>query len=166
MTETTLQFTREISASAHNVWRSWTEPDLLKQWFAPKPVATTQSVIGPQLGGGFNTTMVIPDMPEPMSSDGCVLAADPSQRPAITNMMTGGFQLQDTSGEGQFPFTAEMTISAHDTGCTYTVTVRHLDAAGANHSAQWDSSTDGGPQPTRWPTWQERSANRAKIVRY
>ena len=148
MTETTLQFTREISASPHSIWRCWTEPDLLKEWFAPKPVATTHAVIEPRSGGHFNTTMVAPDMPEPMSGEGCVLAAEQGQRFAFTNMMTRGFQPQDTSGEGQFPFTAEITISAHDTGCTYTVTVRHLDVAGAEAHRKmgffegWGSAAD------------------------
>ncbi|MCK0095251.1 SRPBCC domain-containing protein [Yoonia sp. F2084L] len=132
MIETTLQFTREINASAHSIWRCWTEPELLKQWFAPKPVVTTEAVIEPHSGGCFNTTMVVPDMPKPMMGEGCVLAADPGKRFAFTNMMKGAFQPQDTSGEGQFPFTADITIKAHDTGCTYTVTVRHLNKAGAD----------------------------------
>lgn len=131
MSDTTLQFTREIAASAHSIWRCWTEPELLMQWFAPAPVKTTHAAIDPSPGGSFDTTMVIPDFPEPMASKGCVLAADPGKRFAFTNMMKAGFQPQDTSGEGQFPFSAEIMITAHDTGCTYTVTVRHLDAAGA-----------------------------------
>ncbi|MEO1640967.1 MAG: SRPBCC domain-containing protein [Pseudomonadota bacterium] len=131
MTDTTLQFTREIAASAHSIWRCWTEPELLMQWFAPAPVKTTAAAIDPIPGGRFDTTMVIPDFPDPMTGQGCVLAADPCKRFAFTNMMTAGFQPQDQSGEGQFPFTAEITITAKDTGCTYTVTVRHLDTAGA-----------------------------------
>ena len=131
MSDTTLQFTREIAASAHSIWRCWTEPELLMQWFTPRPVETTAAAIDPHPGGRFDTTMVIPDFPEPMSSEGCVLAADPGARFAFTNMMTAGFQPQDNSGEGQFPFTAEITIAAKEIGCTYTVTVRHLNAAGA-----------------------------------
>ncbi len=131
MSDTTLSFTREIDASPHSIWRCWTEPDLLMQWFAPVPVKTTAARIEPVPGGHFDTTMVIPDFPEPMSGHGCVLAADPATRFAFTNMMSAGFQPQDNSGEGQFPFTAEITLDPHEKGCTYTVTVRHLDAAGA-----------------------------------
>ena len=148
MTETTLQFTREIEASANSVWRCWTEPELLMQWFTPKPVQTTKAIIEPTPGGRFDTTMVIPDMPGPISSEGCVLAAEPGQRFAFTNMMTGGFQPQDTSGEGQFPFSADIAITASDSGCTYSVVVRHLDAAGADaHRAMgffegWGTAAD------------------------
>ena len=132
MTDTTLSFTRDVAVSANSIWRCWTEPALLEQWFAPKPVTTKDVVIDAFSGGRFNTTMLIPDMPDPMVGTGCVLAAEPNKRFAFTNMMTGGFHPQDTSGPGQFPFTAEITITAKDTGCTYQVAVRHLDVTGAN----------------------------------
>jgi uncharacterized protein YndB with AHSA1/START domain len=131
MTDTTLTFTRQIAASANSIWRCWTEPALLEQWFAPKPVVTKDVVIDAFPGGRFHNTMLIPDMPEPMVGRGCVLAADPNRRFAFTNMMRENFQPQETSGAGQFPFTAEITLQATDTGCDYTVTVRHLDVAGA-----------------------------------
>jgi hypothetical protein len=76
--------------------------------------------------------MLFPEMPDPIVDEGCVLVADPNKRFAFTNMMFGGLQPQDASGAGQFPFTAEITISAKDTGCSYQVTVRHLDEASAN----------------------------------
>ena len=148
MSDTTLTFSREIAASAGSIWRCWTEPELLRQWFAPEPVKTTEAAIDLVPGGRFDTTMVIPDFPEPMTGQGCVLAADAGKRFAFTNMMTAGFQPQDQSGEGQFPFTAEITITAKDTGCTYRVTVRHLDTAGAEaHKARgffegWGTAAD------------------------
>ena len=32
-----LMLTRIIDAPRHKVFRAWTDPDLLKQWFAPLP---------------------------------------------------------------------------------------------------------------------------------
>lgn len=131
MSDTTLSFTRELAAAPINVWRCWTEPALLEQWFAPKPVRTTDVVIDPTPGGRFDTTMHIPDMPDPVTGQGCVLVADQAQRFVFTNMMRGGFQPNDTTGPGAMSFTAEITITPRDTGCTYVVTVRHADAEGA-----------------------------------
>ena len=148
MTDTTLTFTRELAVSAHSVWRCWTEPELLMQWFAPRPVRTTDVVIEARPGGAFKNTMHIPDMPEPMHGNGCVLAADPGRRFAFTNMMQQDFQPQDATVGGGFPFTAEILITPKDTGCTYTVTVRHIDAAGADkHKAMgffqgWGTAAD------------------------
>ena len=148
MSDTTLSFTRELAAAPINVWRCWTEPALLEQWFAPKPVRTTDVVIEPYPGGRFDTTMHIPDMPDPMTGHGCVLVAEEARRFAFTNMMAGGFQPNDTSGPGGFAFTAEIVITPRDTGCTYTATVRHMDTAGAEMHRNmgffdgWGTATD------------------------
>ena len=126
MTDTTLTFTRDLTASANAVWRCWSEPELLRKWFAPKPVVTSHAEIDARPGGRFDTTMQVPGMEEPMSGEGCIIAAEPGRRIAFTNMMKADFQPQDTSGPGEFPFTAEMIIEPRDTGCRYTVIVRHL----------------------------------------
>ena len=36
-----LVITRDIAASPDKLYRCWTEPELMKQWFAPKPWTTT-----------------------------------------------------------------------------------------------------------------------------
>lgn len=33
----TLTLTRTFDAPVHLVWRAWTEPKLLDQWWAPRP---------------------------------------------------------------------------------------------------------------------------------
>ena len=33
----TLTVERVLMASAGNVWRCWTEPELFEKWFCPKP---------------------------------------------------------------------------------------------------------------------------------
>ncbi|WP_296426490.1 SRPBCC domain-containing protein [Yoonia sp.] len=148
MTDTALSFTRDLAATPMNVWRCWTDAALLEQWFAPKPVVVTDALIAPFPGGQFNSTMHIPGVPKPVVGHGCVLVAEPGRRFAFTNMMTGGFQPADTTGPGQFPFTAEILIAARDTGCTYTAIVRHLTAQAAQAHREmgffdgWGTATD------------------------
>lgn len=53
----TLALTRLIDASPAAVFRCWTEPDLIRQWFAPKPWTTPAAKTDLRPGGGTLVTM-------------------------------------------------------------------------------------------------------------
>ena len=46
-----LVLTRLIDAPRDAVYRAWTEPELLKQWFAPKPFTTPVAELDVRPGG-------------------------------------------------------------------------------------------------------------------
>ena len=46
-----LVLTRIINASHDKVFRAWTEPELLKQWFAPLPYTTPVAELDVREGG-------------------------------------------------------------------------------------------------------------------
>ena len=46
-----LVLTRLIDAPREKVWRAWTEPELLKRWFAPKPYTTPVAELDVRPGG-------------------------------------------------------------------------------------------------------------------
>jgi uncharacterized protein YndB with AHSA1/START domain len=48
---------RLIDAPREKVFRCWIEPELLKQWFCPKPWSVSDAEIDARGGGAFNTTM-------------------------------------------------------------------------------------------------------------
>lgn len=135
MTGHSLTFTRTLRASPQNVWRCWTEPDLIRQWFAPKPVETTVAEIDPTPGGGFRTVMVVPDHGEMAGDAGCILVAEPARRLVWTNALGPGF-VPNLMGSGpmDFAFTADIVMEPDGTGCRYTATVHHAtDAAKRAH---------------------------------
>ena len=52
---------RNLDAPRDKLWRCWTEPELLQQWFCPKPWYVTDARIDLQPGGEFFTVMNGPD---------------------------------------------------------------------------------------------------------
>ncbi|SNS32668.1 SRPBCC family protein [Antarctobacter heliothermus] len=136
-----LRLDRLIQASPARVWRCWTEPDLLRQWFAPKPVETVEAVIDPRPGGRCFTVMRIPDMGD-MPGEGCFLVAEPDRRLVWTNTMQAGFRPVTLDAPGSFAFSVEITLSPEGDGCRYIATVRHADAAGCKIHA--DMGFEGG----------------------
>jgi uncharacterized protein YndB with AHSA1/START domain len=99
---------REVDVPPELVWRAWTEPELLKQWFTPKPWETPVCEIDLRPGGAFHTVMRSPEGDE-NDNTGCYLeivpgeklswtsALGPDFRPSITATDTGGDELYLTA---------------------------------------------------------------------
>lgn len=86
------------------------------------------ALIEPFARGKFNSTMHIPVVPYPVVMSGGVLVSKPGHLFVLTNMMTGDFQHNDTSGPGQFPFSAKIIINSNATGSSNAAIVRHIDS--------------------------------------
>ena len=56
-----LVLTRVLDAPRDKLWRCWVEPELLKQWFCPKPWYVSEARIDLRPGGEFFTLMNGPD---------------------------------------------------------------------------------------------------------
>jgi uncharacterized protein YndB with AHSA1/START domain len=70
MTDTTtteddaeVRITRVFDASRERVFRAWTDPDDVAQWFSPAPLTTPRESVRIDLrvGGRYELTMVMPD---------------------------------------------------------------------------------------------------------
>lgn len=132
MSETTLTFTRTLKASPAAVWRCWTEPDLIKQWFAPKPVETTVVEIELTPGGRFRTVMEVPGHGTMDNAPGCILVADAPHRLVWTSALGPGFHPTDFGDDPHaFAFSAEILIESDPAGCRYTATAMHATPAAA-----------------------------------
>lgn len=103
--ELDLVLERVIDVPPERVWAAWTKPELLKQWFCPKPWRVTDCEIDLRPGGAFKTVMCGPDGTE-IPSAGCYLevvtherlvwtdALAPGYRPAAEPFMTGALLLE------------------------------------------------------------------------
>ncbi|WP_164923977.1 SRPBCC family protein [Sinorhizobium fredii] len=85
-----LRFKRLLDAPRANVWRCWTEPKLLEQWFHPPSWTTEVKRLEPRPGGASHIIMRSPDG-EVSDGVGVFLEAVPERRLVFTNGFTSGW---------------------------------------------------------------------------
>lgn len=88
-----LELDREVDAPVELVWRAWTTPELVTQWFAPKPYETTHCEIDLRPGGVFHTVMRSPEGEE-NANTGCYLEVVPTERLVWTTAFAPGYRPQ------------------------------------------------------------------------
>lgn len=126
-----LIISRLISAPRAAVWRAWSEPDLLKEWWCPKPWTTQVLAFDLHPGGAFHTLMTGPDG-NTSDNPGSFLEVVPHSRLVFTSMLTAGWR----PGTPWLGFTAIITLSDEGTGTRYTATVMHPDLAAREQHEQ------------------------------
>ncbi len=109
---------RIFDAPREKVYRAWTEPKLLKQWFAPKPWTTPGAALDVRPGGSSMIVMRDPDgkdYPNPgiyldvveneklVFTDAFTAAWEPSEKPFMTAIIT----FEDL-GDGKTRYTARV----------------------------------------------------------
>ena len=121
---------REVDASPELVWRAWTEPDLLKQWFTPKPWETTTCEIDLRPGGAFHTIMRSPEGAE-NDNLGCYLEVVQGERLTWTSCLGPGFRPSITAsdtGDEAIHLTARIELQPNGHGGThYRAIATHSD---------------------------------------
>lgn len=118
--ETDLELIRHLKAPPAKVWRCWTEPKLIEQWFAPRPVVTRDVEIDLRPGGSFRSTMDVPDHGS-MVGHGCILDVVPERRLVWTDLLQGGYRPND----GGFGFTAFILLEPEGEGTLYRAIALH-----------------------------------------
>jgi uncharacterized protein YndB with AHSA1/START domain len=118
---------RTVDVPAAFVWKAWTTPEILMQWFCPKPWKTTRAEMDLQPGGAFRTRM---EGPEGQAFDnvGCFLEVIPQSRLVWTGALGPGFRPVVQDATTPFLMTAIISIESTPSGGTkYTATVLHAD---------------------------------------
>jgi uncharacterized protein YndB with AHSA1/START domain len=86
-----LVLTKIINAPRAKVYQGWTDPELMKQWFAPKPWATPVVEVDLRVGGGNLIVMRGPDGNE-FPSRGVYLEIVPNEKLVFTDAYTAGWE--------------------------------------------------------------------------
>lgn len=125
---------RAVPITTEQLWRGWTDPDVLVRWFTPKPWVTTEAEIDPVPGGIFRTVMCGPDG-ERNEGAGCVLEAVVNRRFVWTSAMSPGFRPVAPSNDG-YLFTAILEFTPTSSGAFYRATARHATPSDAASHAE------------------------------
>jgi len=114
-----LVLTRIIDAPREKVYRCWTEPELMKQWFVPKPWTAKSVEIDLRPGGSSLVVMADPDGNE-YPNPGIYLEVVPNERLVFTDAFTSAWQPSDK------PFMVGIiTFEEKDGKTLYTALARH-----------------------------------------
>lgn len=115
---------RTIDVPVDLVWAAWTQPEHLKEWFAPKPWLIVECEIDLRPGGMMRSVMRSPEG-EDFPNLGCFLEVVPNERLVWTDALHPGYR---PSPE---PFyTAVVTMQAEGSTTRYKAIAIHKDEAG------------------------------------
>ena len=119
-----LVLTRLFNAPPEKIFNAWTDPGLLKQWFAPLPWTVTKAETDVRSGG---TNLIVMRSPEGQEfpGHGVYLEVIKNQRIVFTNAFTKAWE----PSEQKPLMVVEVTFEQQGDFTNYTVRVRHWTIA-------------------------------------
>jgi uncharacterized protein YndB with AHSA1/START domain len=117
-----LVLTRLIDVPRHQLFRCWTEPALIVQWFTPPPWKTIRAEMDVRPGGASCITMQGPEGTE-VPHLGVYLEVVPDQRLVFTDAYTSAWQ-----PSAKPFFTCVLTFEDEAGQTRYTARARHWSA--------------------------------------
>ena len=115
---------RTIDVPVDLVWAAWTQPEHLKEWFAPKPWLIVDCEIDLRPGGMMRSVMRSPEG-EDFPNLGCFLEVVPNERLVWTDALHPGYRPSPEPF-----FTAVVTMQAEGSKTRYKAIAIHKDEAG------------------------------------
>ncbi|KFL31586.1 polyketide cyclase [Devosia riboflavina] len=117
--ERDLVLTRLIDASPAAVYSCWTDPELMKKWFAPKPWSTPRVTLDLRPGGG-NVVVMADEAGNEYPNPGQYLEVVPNKKLVFTDAFVG-----DWKPSGKPFFTCVLTFDDEGGKTRYTAVARH-----------------------------------------
>ncbi|WP_018657638.1 SRPBCC domain-containing protein [Actinomadura flavalba] len=128
-----LTLQRMIRAPRSAIWRAWTEPTQLQQWWVPAPTVARIDRLDVRPGGGFVSSMSDDGQAFVPHTDSIFLVTEPETRLVFTNAINSAWR---PAAPAPVAMTAEITLADHPEGTDYRVVVRHGDPANRDRHEQ------------------------------
>ncbi len=122
-----LAFERIVDLKPEEIWKAWTDPKLLTQWFTPKPWKTAEAHLDVRPGGAFATIMESPEG-QKFPNTGCYLEIVPNRKLVWTSALTADFRPQVKPENGaDLSLTAAIILEPKGNGTLYRAMAMHAD---------------------------------------
>src|SRR5438874_8639959 len=159
-TDRDLVLTRIIDAPPEKLFRAWTEPELMKQWFAPLPYTTPEAEVELRPGGANRIVMRDPQGKD-MPCSGVYLEVVPNERLVFTDAYTKAWE------PSAKPFMTVILTFENQGGKTkYTALVRHWTVADREAHEKMGFHQGWVSAPINWRLWSRSSEREAlKMLR-
>jgi uncharacterized protein YndB with AHSA1/START domain len=126
-----LTLRRVIQAPRATVWRAWTDPAHLEQWWVPAPAVARVDRLEVRPGGAFVTRLSTDGVAFGPHVDASFLVVDELERLVFTNAVDSRWR---PTSPDPVAMVAEIIFGDHPAGTDYRILVRHGDpAARARH---------------------------------
>jgi uncharacterized protein YndB with AHSA1/START domain len=136
-----LVLTRIIDAAPEKVYKAWTDPELLKRWFAPLPYTTPVAELDVRPGGANLIVMRSPEGVD-MPHRGVYLEVVPNKRLVVTDAYTKAWE------PSEHPFmTVVLTFEDLGGKTKYTARVLHWTVADREKHEQMGFHEGWGRRP-------------------
>jgi uncharacterized protein YndB with AHSA1/START domain len=126
-----LALERTTPAPRSLIWKAWTRPEHVKQWWAPAPWTTVDCQIDLRPGGIFRTVMRSPEGQE-FPHEACLIEVVENERLVFTNALAPGYrpaaELLGADCAG-LAFTAIVSLAERAGTTRYSVLVLHRNEA-------------------------------------
>lgn len=120
--ELDLVLERIVDVRPELVWRAWTRPEHLVQWFTPRPWVTVDCEIDLRPGGVFSTTMRSPEGQVMPADPGCYLEVVENRKLVFTDALGPGYRPKAAAF-----MTATILLEPEGSGTRYTAIAMHAD---------------------------------------
>ena len=130
---------RVVDVPAELVWKAWTSPEHIKQWFTPRPWKTVDCQLDLRPGGKFYTVMQSPEGKN-FPNAGCYLEIVPNQKLVWTNALHAGYRpavvtINKDHECAELMMTAAIVLEPQGSKTKYTAIAMHGDENSAKRHA-------------------------------
>lgn len=114
---------KDLDISAEKAWKAWTTPELIREWFCPRPWKVIEARIDLRNGGEFFTVMQSPEG-DKFPNVGCILDFTPNKKLIWTSALQEGYRPVPPQ-EGELLFTGEIYFEEKNGKLKYTAIAKH-----------------------------------------